>query len=188
MENYTIEQMAECRWLYYFSEVNEKGETLIIELTKCENNGSSNSLPNLWFKKGYTKEILNYYWCIDTYVRDTEGTCYGKYNPSHKLDETGKRMVINFDWMFEATEENKEKLLNEVYKLFSTAKGETATQIKNRKIREYAIKNNVEIYNTIPEGWKEFNGGFASPIGTIWISNNKSFMSKERKTAILMVS
>lgn len=184
-KEYTIEQMAETRWFYTFTDTNEKGEKLIIELSKCENWDSKNSLPNLWFKSGCTDKVLETYWSIQTYVKDTEGNSYGIYNPQHKLREDGKGKIINFDWMFEATEENKEKLIDEVYRLFSLAKGETATAIKNRKIKEYAETKNIDIYKSIPEGWKMLNGCLNAPRGTVWISNMESWRSGNMKRAIL---
>lgn len=57
------------------------------------------------------------YWSVQVYVEDSEGNCFGSYNP---IIINGK---INFEWLFEATEDNKQKLINEVYKRFSTAKG-----------------------------------------------------------------
>lgn len=191
MENkYTVEQTSEITWFYTFTDVNEKGEKLVIELTKVSVSGSlHNSLPMLWNKKGYIDRVLETYWCIQTYVKDTEGNSFGLYNPQHKLevDEDGRnRSVINFEWMFEATEENKEKLLNEVYQLFSSAKGETATEEKKRKIREFAVKNNIDIYETIPQGWDKLNGYITAPKGTVWISNMELFKSGNRKQAILL--
>ena len=112
---YKVEQMAEKRWYYTFTDPNKKGETLVIELSKCTNSGGKNDLPVIWYKHGYIDRILKTYWWISTYVTDTEGNCYGRYNPQIKLTEDGKRQVINFDWMLEAAGENKERLLNEVY-------------------------------------------------------------------------
>ena len=184
-KDYTIEQMAETRWFYTFTEPNAKGETLIIELSHCTNSGGKNALPVLWKQKGHIDRILETYWCFDTYVTDTEGACYGRYNPQHKLSEDGKRTVIDFNWMFEATEENKEKLINEVVKIFYSQTGETATETKIRKVREYANKNNIELLTEIPEGWKDI-GGFTAPIGSTWISNSESFKDRSRKTALLL--
>ncbi|WP_315069283.1 hypothetical protein [uncultured Clostridium sp.] len=187
MEKYTVEQMSEIRWFYSFTDVNDKGEKLIIELTKCTDSSLPKSLPKLWRKGGYIDRVLETYWSIQTYVEDTEGNCFGRYNPQHKLNEAG-RAVINFDWMFEATEENRKKLINEVYQLFSSAKGETATEEKKRKIKEYAIKNNIFIYKTIPQGWDKLKYPccLTAPIGTVWISNKELFKSANRKQAILL--
>lgn len=187
-KKYMVEQVAEGRWFYRFTDVNEKGEKLIIELMKCEDYSSKKSLPKLWKKSGYLDRVLETYWCIETYVKDTEGNFYGMYNPQHKLSKDKKRMVIDFDWMFEATEENREKLINEVYQLFSSAKGETATEEKIRKIKEYAVNNNIEIYETIPNGWKEIDMCLNAPVGTVWISNMAPFRSGNRKKAILLAS
>jgi len=44
-----------------------------------------------------------------------------RYNPQLKLDDSGENYIINFDWLFEATEENIEKLINEVYNRFMNA-------------------------------------------------------------------
>lgn len=184
-KDYTIEQMAETRWFYTFTDTNEKGERIIIELDKCEDwKENKKSLPKLWNKEGYIDRVLETYWCIQTYVKDTEGNSFGRYNPQVKTED-GKR-VINFDWMFEATEENKEKLINEVYRLASSVKGETATQEKIRKIKEYAIKNNIDMYETIPQGWKMLDGCLTAPRGTVWISNNESWKSGSLKHAILI--
>lgn len=184
-KEYTIEQMAETRWFYTFTDTNAKGEKIIIELSKCEDwKENKKSLPKLWKKYGYINRVLETYWSIQTYVKDTEGNSFERYNPQRK-SENG-RAVINFDWMFEATEGNKNKLIDEVYRLFSSAKGETATEYKNRKIKEYAIKNNIDMYKTVPQGWKILNSCLTAPIGTIWIDNMASFKSGNLKQAILI--
>lgn len=185
-KDYTIEQMAETRWFYNFTEPNAKGEKLTIELSHCTNSGGSHALPVLWKQHGYIDRILETYWSISTYVRDTEGNCYGRYNPQSKLSEDGKRSVINFDWMFEATEDNKQKLIDEVLKIFYSQTGETATEIKVRKVKEYANKNNIELLTEIPNGWKDI-GGFTAPIGSTWISNSESFKDRSRKEALLLL-
>ncbi|HCL4455256.1 TPA: hypothetical protein N2D10_003283 [Clostridium botulinum] len=185
-KEYIIEQMAESRWFYTFTDINEKGEKVIIELSKCEDGSFKNSLPKLWKKNGYIDRVLETYWSIETFVKDTEGNSFGIYNPQHKLSKDGKRMIINFDWMFEATEDNKEKLINEVYQLASEAKGETATEEKHRKIREYAKERNIDIYKSIPNGWEILNGALSAPIGTVWVSNMELFKSGNLKRGILL--
>ncbi|MDR1707437.1 MAG: hypothetical protein LBR46_05485 [Prevotella sp.] len=120
-KEYTVEQMAETRWFYTFSEPNAKGEKLVIEILRGRNDGGSRALPVLWYKSGMTDRVLETYWCISTYVTDTEGRCWIMYNPQSKRSDDGKRAVINFDWMYEATEENKEKLIDEAFRLFSAA-------------------------------------------------------------------
>ena len=189
-KDYTIEQMAETRWFYTFTEPNAKGEKLVIELSHCTNSGGSHALPVLWKKNGYIDRVLETYWSIETYVKDTENNSYGRYNPQSKLSEDGKRSVIDFDWMFEATEENKEKLLNEVFRLFSTATGETATEKKIRKVRKFAEERNIEVMTELPEGWVNL-GYCTAPIGSTYIGNMKvniqNLRNTNRKEALLLV-
>ena len=116
MSKYTVEKGCGSLTWIHVTEPNEKGETLLIELSECENPGGKNALPVLWKKHGFIDRVLDTYICIHTYVTDTEGNCYGRYNPQTKLSEDGKRSVINFDWMFENTEENKQKLIDETLK------------------------------------------------------------------------
>lgn len=180
-KEFIIEQITETRSLYTFTEPNAKGEKIVAELVKC-----SNSNPATWKKRGFIDKALETYWSIEVYVTDTEGNCWGRYNPQHKLSEDGKRMVINFDWIFEATEENKKMLIDEVYRIASSAQGKTATEEKYDKIKAFAEQHNVDLLTKLPEGWKII-GGMTAPIGSTWISNNGSFRDRSRKTALLLV-
>lgn len=185
---YIIEQMAPTRWFYSFEDVNEKKEKLVIELIKIvvDNPNDKKCLPYLWKKHGYIDRVLPHYWSISTYVHDTENNCYGIYNPQSKRSDDGKRNVINFDWIFEATEENKQKLLEEVYNRFMAATGKTATEKKIENVYNHAKKCGHEVYKELPEGWKMLKGTYA-PLGSVLISNGKSFRDKERKEALLLI-
>ncbi len=182
-KEYTIEKMAGTRWFYTFTEPNAKGEKVVIEFCKCTNPGGNNAIPVLWEKHGYIDRVLETYWSIQTYVTDTEGRSFMRYNPQVKSGT----YKTDFNWMFEATEENKEKLIDEIYRLASSACGETATEEKIRKIKEFAKKNQVELLTNVPEGWKKFKGSMTAPIGTVWVSNKEPFKSGNRKTALLLV-
>ena len=46
------------------------------------------------------------------------GSCYGRYGFT-KTSEDGLRPVIDFDWIFEATAENLEKLVKEMLRRFN---------------------------------------------------------------------
>lgn len=117
MRKYTIEEMAKGRrWYVEFKEKNQLGEKILVEFSYCENSGSAHSLPNMWYKNGYIDRVLENYWSISTFVTELNGMCRGRYNPQEKKSEDGKRLVIDFDWMLEATEENAAKLLKEVEK------------------------------------------------------------------------
>ena len=187
---YKINKVADNRFFIEFNTKNQKCETLTIELTKCFDNESNNSLPKLWFKNGYTDRILKSYWSVNTYVKDSEGRSWGRYNIQNKLSEDGKRSEINFDWMFEATEENKYKILNEIYKLFSSATGKSATEEKIDKVKQYAKENNIEVVDKIPEGWIKLDSATA-PIGSIFVANMKmslkAIKSGEFKRVLLLV-
>lgn len=179
---YTMEQTTETRRFYTFEETNKLGEKLVVEIGRCHAEGK-NSLPTLWYKHGWTKDLMTDYLVVNTYVTDTEGGCSGKYNPTHKLDEDGKRYVINFDWLFEPSDDNKDKVLNEIYNQFISADGLTATQRRINDIVDWAGNHNLVIYSKLPEGWRE-TGNLAYR-GAKWIDNGKSFRDG-RKQALLL--
>lgn len=108
-----IEEMVPGRrWFYKYEEPTPLGERVVVELCRCENPGGSNSIPALWHKRGYTSTVLDDWWSVQTYAHDSEGNCWGRYNPTVKRE--GARPVIDFDWLFPATEANREKLLREI--------------------------------------------------------------------------
>lgn len=112
-------EMANHRAFYELNETNKNGEKINVEIMEIfPDNTSKNSLPNLWLKHGYTNKLYNSYLCIDCYVTEKDGNCWERYNPTIKLSDDEKRHVINFDWLLEVNEENKEKILNEIYKKF----------------------------------------------------------------------
>ena len=97
---------------------NKEDERLVIEVCSCYNEKSPNSLPVLWYKNGWTKELILNYWSVRHYVYDKDGNCYGKYDFTKPSDD-GLRLVIDFDWLFENTIENLEKLINESLRRFN---------------------------------------------------------------------
>ena len=113
----TIEKMSQTREFYHFNDRNSKRERIEIEFTKVENDNNRH-LINLWYKKGFIKEQLESYWQVTVYAYDKEGNCYGKYNPQILPYETRITKInrINFDWILEATKENKERILKEIIK------------------------------------------------------------------------
>lgn len=127
---YITEKRTESTEFITFKELNWLGELIQIEITKCTPDiKSKNSLPRLWKKHGFIDRVLESYWSVTVYVTDRQGNCWGRYNPQTKLFtryEKDKcvecRPVINFDWMFEATEENKQKIINEVIRRAYTIK------------------------------------------------------------------
>lgn len=131
----TEEMVENRRWFFTFLQKTEKGEEVVVEITKVEHNTKSDtSLPRLWLKYGYTDRLIDKFWSVQTYVTEEDGSCYIRYNPQnttkvetvkescynklkgkYETKETKKyRNVINFEWLIEPTEENKIKLLEEV--------------------------------------------------------------------------
>lgn len=185
MMAYTVEKYTDTLTKIYITKPNKKCETLMMEIHECTNPGGKNALPYLWYKAGYTDKILDTYLSIDTSCTDSEGNCWHRYNPQTKRSDDGKRNVINFDWMFENTEENKQKLINEVIRLFESATGKSATQEKMEWCEKYASENELEIVTKKPEGWHELLG-ISAPIGSVVITNRKSFKQKDYKKALLV--
>ena len=54
------------------------------------------------------------------------------------------------------------------------------------KINAFAKKHNVEVFKTMPEGWKVLKGALTAPCGTAWICNGGSIVKKTMKTALLL--
>ena len=182
MKNYTVEKNGCTTWIKV-TEPNEKGEILIIELTECTNIGGKNALPVLWKKYGYMNRVLDTYLSIHTYCTDSEGRCCCCYNP--QITVADGRRVINFAWMLENTEENKQKLIGECIRLFESAKGKSATEEKMEKISAYAKENNLDIVTDKPDGWRELPG-IPSPRGSVVITSRKRFWDKDYKEMLLV--
>ena len=120
---------------------NAKQETMTIEIVHCENPGGKNSLPYLWYKNGWTDKVMENYIGCHTYVHDSEGFCFGIYNPTTKLSDDGKKSVINFDWLLEDTEENRKKTIEACIELFEAATGKSATEKKIEHVMEFAKRS-----------------------------------------------
>lgn len=102
---------------FYINEENKKGETVAFVLSKCENPGGKNSLPALWFKNGYTKNILETHWAFDSFITNCEGHVWRRaYNP--RINDEHK---LNFDYMLEATPENAVIIVEEMIRRFLAA-------------------------------------------------------------------
>lgn len=173
---YTLEDRF-TQTLVYVKDKNTKDETMLIEISHCKDPGGKSSLPHLWYKNGWLPRVFDTYLCCRTYVTDSEGNCFEKYNPTIKLSDDGKRNVINFDWMMEDTPENMQKIINACIRLFKSAKGKSATEKKMDKIRAYAKERNLEITYEFPEGWRKLNH-VSDPVGCVTIDNGKCIMKK----------
>ena len=126
MRKYVKENRAEQRVVYTFKEQNALNETIVVEINKVfVNNKDKNSLPKLWKKEGYTEKLYDSYIFLESYAIDKNGMSYGKYNPTIKTkrqyDPYTKKLisynVINFDNIYEVSEENIKRLLGMVERI-----------------------------------------------------------------------
>lgn len=99
---------------FTFKDKNAKDEYIKVCLSVSENPGGKNSLPEIWHKKGYTEKVMQTWWSVETYVTDSKGNCRADYNPCTKWD--GKRNIINFDYMLDATPGNAYLIFEEIRK------------------------------------------------------------------------
>ena len=166
-------------WVHVIGK-NAKQETMTIEIVHCENPGGKNSLPYLWYKNGWTDKVMETYISCHTYVHDSEGSCFGIYNPTTKLSDDRKRSVINFDWLLEDTEENRKQIIEACIELFEAATGKSATEKKIEHVMEFAKEKGFEVVSEIPKGWKK-NPFMTDPYGAVTIDNGKPFFANHKR-------
>lgn len=94
------------RWDIEFTAPNRKGERMCLSVT------SGHPYPHL-FKRGDDTLHLN----VETYVYDSHGNCFGRYNPVINY----ARNTVNVEKIFADTDANRKRLINEVAELFYTA-------------------------------------------------------------------
>ena len=109
------------RTTYTFGRHNDRGELVSFDLVSCRNPGGKKSLPQLWHDYGRMDRVLDTWLSVNTYVTDTCGTCRGLYNPQIIKDSRS----INFSWMMEDTEENRDKIITEIANLAFGGDGKT---------------------------------------------------------------
>lgn len=97
-------------------ELNSKGEALTVSMCPSYPAGL-NAMPAMWHRKGYINRVLSSYWSVGVEASTKEYSA-GKFNPTEKPDPEGRRMVINFDWMLEATADNFRRIMEEILRRF----------------------------------------------------------------------
>lgn len=91
------------RWEIEFTAPNRKGERMRLFIT------SGHPYPHL-FKRGDDTLRLN----VETYVYDSHGNCFGRYNPLINY----ARHTVNVEKIFADTDANRKRLISEVGELF----------------------------------------------------------------------
>lgn len=124
---FMVKRTCEFNAYYYlvdekgFDKYNSNGERLCVEIGLCVNPGGKNSLPYLWHENGFTKEVMQNWWNVQTYVTNRKGESFHAYNPTTKKRFDGKGIEINFDWHLSGTPENFKKLLEEILRRFNSS-------------------------------------------------------------------
>lgn len=97
---------------------NKHGEAIQIDLYRTTaDEKSETDLMNLWIKHKYIKKFIKNRITVQTYAATANDDCFGWYNPTNKISDDKKRLVLNFDWVLEDTEENRQKIIDEVIRL-----------------------------------------------------------------------
>lgn len=110
-----VDKFVEGKEVIKFS--NKRGESVELWITSIKADKEyKNDLMNLWVKNNYCNFIERRL-DIETFATDVKGNCYNWYNPSIKMSEDKKRLVINFDWILEDNESNRNKIIAEVVRL-----------------------------------------------------------------------
>lgn len=118
-KNIIIEQTNQYTTFYTFTKKNKKGESLQVQISEAyPDNTRKSSLPHLWLQHGHTNKLYNNYLCVYCYCTNKDGLCLEKYNPTIKFSQTEKKYVIDFDYLLEVSEKNKQYLLDLIYKMF----------------------------------------------------------------------
>lgn len=169
--DYTITRCNNDDWVKVNGK-NAKGETLEIQICHMKNSASPSSIMNTWYREGYIDTILDTYLICHTYVLDSEGNGFMRYDITSKLSEDGKRHVINFEWLLEDTPENMIKIIEACIDLFKSATGKSATEEKVERINKYAEENGLTVTYELPEGWK-YGTYMTDPMGSTSINNGE---------------
>ena len=92
-----------------FAKPSAEGEKIRVTLSRGTDTGEKNSLPALWVKHGFTASRLSDWWNVEVVAISQDGTEHHRYNP-----QTTKDYKLDFAWMLPATEENAQKIFDEI--------------------------------------------------------------------------
>ena len=87
---------------------------IVLSTCKCEKENKK-SVMYTWINRGYLKEFIEEWIHVETYYTHPDGLCTGSFNP--QIIYKGNP-VIDFEWLLKDTKENREKILNEIIRLY----------------------------------------------------------------------
>lgn len=97
---------------------NKRGAQIQIDLRRTTADEKSKSdLMNIWVKAKKLPKFIKHRLTVETYATNEKGDCHGYYNPTIKVNDSKIRLVINFNWVLEDTETNRQKIIDEVIRL-----------------------------------------------------------------------
>jgi hypothetical protein len=99
------------RW-YEYGDTNPYGETILVHIIDIKDEERSLG----WYECGMTDSVLESYMDVTTYVQ-RGGNIYGGYNPTCHLE--GVNYMLDTEWLMEAGEENRVKVLDEIERRFT---------------------------------------------------------------------
>lgn len=105
------------------------GSSFEVEVTTvvCDLNDPHSSM-RIWKKHGFIRDLLPSYLAVSTYYREPDGW-YGRYNITIKPSDDGRRQVLDYDYLREATPENERELLAECIRLMVKATGYAGKEV-----------------------------------------------------------
>lgn len=124
-----------------FKALTPAGEHVAAELARVDGNSL---IMARWIRDRRLPAFLPSWWSVTVYATDKDGTCKGKYNPQQEKapvmyfkTQIGAHSVMNFDWVLEATEENKHKIINEIERLAFKEDNKMSCMVINKESADY---------------------------------------------------
>lgn len=124
-----------------FASLTPSGEQITIELARVDGNSL---LMARWIRERKLPAFLSSWWSVTVYATDQGGTCREKYNPQNETAPVmyfnkpiGTHTVMNFDWVLEATEESKIRIIQEVERLAFKEENTMSCMVINKENADY---------------------------------------------------
>ena len=95
---------------------HEYEERLLVELTPCEVSYEKYRLGWQWSKRTDFDKTLKTFWYVDVEFHAVNGTVWRAYDPT--VYSVPGRYVNRYEWFIEATEENADKILDEIQRMY----------------------------------------------------------------------